>query len=234
MAIFSLSYDASLRVLAASGAHSRPAPLARLGASVCHSHLRGPTSDLASLPSRSSTPQAVVLAHHRHLHLLLAPHGQPAAARLDRGRAPQRRQGKLKAAAAPLQPHALLATAPRMPPRTLLDSTASPHTACAALPALPQESCADPRDVELRLAEPGPRLPFPFPCPARLFGLQVLGTFITEWEEGRHRCEALLASPESARAVAEQLAGMALHFGFEVRHHRSSRNACAGPEEQQQ
>ncbi|KAG2497145.1 hypothetical protein HYH03_004736 [Edaphochlamys debaryana] len=46
-------------------------------------------------------------------------------------------------------------------------------------------------------------------------GVRVLGTFITEWEEGRSRCERLFASPAAARTAADQLAALAAHGGFE-------------------
>ena len=45
--------------------------------------------------------------------------------------------------------------------------------------------------------------------------LQVLGTFITEWEDGRKICERLFQSAESAEAAAKQLAAIAAYFGFE-------------------
>jgi hypothetical protein len=45
--------------------------------------------------------------------------------------------------------------------------------------------------------------------------LQVLGTFITEWAEGRAKCEQLLSSRAAAEAAAEQLVALALHHGFE-------------------
>jgi hypothetical protein len=46
-------------------------------------------------------------------------------------------------------------------------------------------------------------------------GPQVLGTFITEWAEGRAKCEQLLASRAAAEEAAEQLVALALHHGFE-------------------
>ncbi|GIL75646.1 hypothetical protein Vretifemale_5384 [Volvox reticuliferus] len=47
-------------------------------------------------------------------------------------------------------------------------------------------------------------------------GVRVLGTFITEaWEDGRLRCEALLASPAAARRTADILTSLAAYHGFE-------------------
>ncbi|GIL62379.1 hypothetical protein Vafri_16601, partial [Volvox africanus] len=47
-------------------------------------------------------------------------------------------------------------------------------------------------------------------------GVRVLGTFITEaWEDGRLRCEALLASPAAARHTADILTSLAAYHGFE-------------------
>lgn len=50
-------------------------------------------------------------------------------------------------------------------------------------------------------------------CAALL--LQVLGTFITEWELGASRCRRLFASKAAAQAVADQLVALAVHYGFE-------------------
>jgi hypothetical protein len=44
---------------------------------------------------------------------------------------------------------------------------------------------------------------------------QVLGTFITEFGEGRRRCARLFSSHEAARAVADKLVALACHHGFE-------------------
>ncbi len=43
----------------------------------------------------------------------------------------------------------------------------------------------------------------------------MLGTLITEWDEGRLKCEQLLRSRASAEAAAEQLARLAQHHGFD-------------------
>jgi mannosyl-glycoprotein endo-beta-N-acetylglucosaminidase len=51
-------------------------------------------------------------------------------------------------------------------------------------------------------------------CPW-LTALQVLGTFITEFGQGRQRCNRLFASRASAQAVADQLVAVACHYGFE-------------------
>lgn len=45
--------------------------------------------------------------------------------------------------------------------------------------------------------------------------LQVLGTFITEWDDGALRCMQMFTSPESAEEVARQLASIAQHYCFE-------------------
>lgn len=45
--------------------------------------------------------------------------------------------------------------------------------------------------------------------------LQVLGTFITEFGQGRQRCNRLFSSNASAEAVADQLVAVAAHYGFE-------------------
>lgn len=45
--------------------------------------------------------------------------------------------------------------------------------------------------------------------------LQVLGTFITEFGQGRRRCNRLFTSNQSAEAVADQLVAVAAHYGFE-------------------
>ena len=45
--------------------------------------------------------------------------------------------------------------------------------------------------------------------------MQVLGTFITEWEAGSIICELLLWTEQSAEAVALQLAKIAAFFGFD-------------------
>ena len=45
--------------------------------------------------------------------------------------------------------------------------------------------------------------------------MQVLGTLITEWHEGRAVCEALLETGATAQQAARQLAAIAAYFGFE-------------------
>jgi mannosyl-glycoprotein endo-beta-N-acetylglucosaminidase len=45
--------------------------------------------------------------------------------------------------------------------------------------------------------------------------LQMLGTFITEFGQGKLRSQELFASRESAEVVADQLVALALHYGFE-------------------
>ena len=45
--------------------------------------------------------------------------------------------------------------------------------------------------------------------------LQILGTFITEWEAGSILCELLLWTEQSAEAAALQLANIAAFYGFD-------------------
>lgn len=45
--------------------------------------------------------------------------------------------------------------------------------------------------------------------------LKVLGTFITEWDEGKATCKELLATKESAEMYAERLAELADSLGFD-------------------
>lgn len=45
--------------------------------------------------------------------------------------------------------------------------------------------------------------------------VKVLGTFITEWEEGTIICNTLLESKESAQMYAERLAELAVALGFD-------------------
>lgn len=47
------------------------------------------------------------------------------------------------------------------------------------------------------------------------FWWKVLGTFITEWDEGRLICNKLLATKESAQMYAERLAELAIDLGFD-------------------
>uniref|UniRef100_A0A2P2KK58 mannosyl-glycoprotein endo-beta-N-acetylglucosaminidase n=1 Tax=Rhizophora mucronata TaxID=61149 RepID=A0A2P2KK58_RHIMU len=58
----------------------------------------------------------------------------------------------------------------------------------------------------------------PPPCwtnAAHRHGVKVLGTFITEWDEGRLACNQLLESKESACTYAERLAELAVALGFD-------------------
>ncbi|XP_031497779.1 cytosolic endo-beta-N-acetylglucosaminidase 1-like [Nymphaea colorata] len=58
----------------------------------------------------------------------------------------------------------------------------------------------------------------PPPCwinAAHSHGVKALGTFITEWDEGRVVCNTLLATKESARMYAARLAELAQRLGFD-------------------
>jgi hypothetical protein len=44
---------------------------------------------------------------------------------------------------------------------------------------------------------------------------QVLGTFITEWDEGKANCDVLLSTKESAQMYAERLTELAVQLGFD-------------------
>ncbi|XP_027334118.1 cytosolic endo-beta-N-acetylglucosaminidase 1-like isoform X2 [Abrus precatorius] len=58
----------------------------------------------------------------------------------------------------------------------------------------------------------------PPPCwinTAHRHGVKVLGTFITEWDEGRAACDTLLSTKESAQMYAEHLAELAVDLGFD-------------------
>ncbi|KAJ7959600.1 Cytosolic endo-beta-N-acetylglucosaminidase [Quillaja saponaria] len=58
----------------------------------------------------------------------------------------------------------------------------------------------------------------PPPCwtnTAHLHGVKVLGTFITEWEEGKLVCDKLLSTKESAQMYAQRLVELALSLGFD-------------------
>ncbi|XP_002273683.3 cytosolic endo-beta-N-acetylglucosaminidase 1 isoform X5 [Vitis vinifera] len=58
----------------------------------------------------------------------------------------------------------------------------------------------------------------PPPCwtnAAHKHGVKVLGTFITEWDEGRAICNALLSTKESAQMYAERLTELAVALGFD-------------------
>ncbi|KAG1673863.1 hypothetical protein FOA52_012888 [Chlamydomonas sp. UWO 241] len=46
-------------------------------------------------------------------------------------------------------------------------------------------------------------------------GTRVLGTFITEWHDGRRRCEWMLESTARSQAVADQLVALCVYYGFE-------------------
>eukprot|EP00775_Hariotina_reticulata_P011568 gene11568-11712_t len=50
---------------------------------------------------------------------------------------------------------------------------------------------------------------------AHQHGVRMLGTFITEFGQGKLRSEVLFASRDSAEVVANQLVAVALHYGFE-------------------
>ena len=41
------------------------------------------------------------------------------------------------------------------------------------------------------------------------------GTFITEWDDGKARCEDFLQSSNKYTVLAEKLVAMAKHYGFE-------------------
>lgn len=58
----------------------------------------------------------------------------------------------------------------------------------------------------------------PPPCwtnTAHKHGVKVLGTFITEWDEGKIICNTLLATKENAHMYAERLAELAIALGFD-------------------
>ncbi|EXB29265.1 Cytosolic endo-beta-N-acetylglucosaminidase [Morus notabilis] len=58
----------------------------------------------------------------------------------------------------------------------------------------------------------------PPPCwtnTAHLHGVKVLGTFITEWDEGRVIANKLLSTKESSQMYAERLAELAVALGFD-------------------
>ncbi|XP_058787619.1 cytosolic endo-beta-N-acetylglucosaminidase 1-like [Vicia villosa] len=58
----------------------------------------------------------------------------------------------------------------------------------------------------------------PPPCwvnTAHRHGVKVLGTFITEWEEGKATCDVLLSTKESAQMYAERLTELAVRLGFD-------------------
>ncbi|KAG8644858.1 cytosolic endo-beta-N-acetylglucosaminidase 1 isoform X2 [Manihot esculenta] len=58
----------------------------------------------------------------------------------------------------------------------------------------------------------------PPPCwtnTAHRHGVKVLGTFLTEWDEGRRICNKLLETEESAWKYAERLAELAVALGFD-------------------
>ncbi|XWS65802.1 hypothetical protein CRYUN_Cryun05aG0144700 [Craigia yunnanensis] len=58
----------------------------------------------------------------------------------------------------------------------------------------------------------------PPPCwtnTAHRHGVKVLGTFITEWDEGKAICKKLLSTKESAHKYAERLAELAVALGFD-------------------
>ncbi|CAA7034411.1 unnamed protein product [Microthlaspi erraticum] len=58
----------------------------------------------------------------------------------------------------------------------------------------------------------------PPPCwtnTAHRHGVKVLGTFITEWDEGKATCKEMLATKESAQLYAERLAELSTALGFD-------------------
>ncbi|PKI31796.1 hypothetical protein CRG98_047799 [Punica granatum] len=58
----------------------------------------------------------------------------------------------------------------------------------------------------------------PPPCwtnTAHRHGVRVLGTFLTEWDEGRLTCDKLLLTKESAEMYAERLTELAVELGFD-------------------
>ncbi|URE11860.1 Glycosyl hydrolase family 85 [Musa troglodytarum] len=58
----------------------------------------------------------------------------------------------------------------------------------------------------------------PPPCwtnAAHTHGVKVLGTFLTEWDEGRDICDTLLLSKESSQMYAERLTELATTLGFD-------------------
>ncbi|KAK4273731.1 hypothetical protein QN277_017070 [Acacia crassicarpa] len=58
----------------------------------------------------------------------------------------------------------------------------------------------------------------PPPCwtnTAHRHGVKVLGTFITEWDEGRSVCDEMLATKGSAQTYAERLVQLAAKLGFD-------------------
>ncbi|KAL0737339.1 hypothetical protein Bca4012_013549 [Brassica carinata] len=58
----------------------------------------------------------------------------------------------------------------------------------------------------------------PTPCwtnTAHRHGVKVLGTFITEWDEGKATCNEMLATKESAQMCAERLAELSTSLGFD-------------------
>ncbi|XP_061568074.1 cytosolic endo-beta-N-acetylglucosaminidase isoform X2 [Cololabis saira] len=50
---------------------------------------------------------------------------------------------------------------------------------------------------------------------AHKHGVVVLGTFITEWDDGAKMCEAFLKDEESYRAVADKLVQISKYYGFD-------------------
>ncbi|KAH1211828.1 Cytosolic endo-beta-N-acetylglucosaminidase 1 [Glycine max] len=50
---------------------------------------------------------------------------------------------------------------------------------------------------------------------AHRHGVKVLGTFITEWNEGKAACDKLLSTKESAQMYAKHLAELAANLGFD-------------------
>ncbi len=57
--------------------------------------------------------------------------------------------------------------------------------------------------------------PLPWISAAHVNGVRILGTFITESDNGRQTCEWFLETTERAEAVADRLVLLACHYGFE-------------------
>ena len=62
----------------------------------------------------------------------------------------------------------------------------------------------------------------------------MLGTFITEFGQGRLRCNRMFSTYKTARQVADQLVAIAAHYGFEgwlVSGSHAATVACAEKED---
>lgn len=51
--------------------------------------------------------------------------------------------------------------------------------------------------------------------PAHRHGVKVLGTVITEWDDGKRRCEAVLESEETYKRFVDKLVQIAHYYGFD-------------------